>query len=432
MTFNKLDTLVEKNSTQNWRLTAWLIMLLLAFLLIWANFLTIREVTVASGVFVSPGGIKKIRHAEAGIVEGIHVKNDQVVNVDAPLILIKASESGENREELKARLDKLFLLKIRLNAEVQGKNNLEYSEKYEKSLSKEIILQRQKFDARRLQIESLASLFAEKAKLARREVREFEEQLRAVKNNLRMSMKRYAMSKNLLNDGLIIESEHLQLESELQRLKVQEQTLSSSIPQAKEKVIVAETQIRELTNQFRSKSQIELAKTEKTIVRIEKLLASSDDQGMRTMIRSPINGVIKNLMYESVGNVIRPNEPIMEIVPTEVSLVVEAKLKPADRPFVVSNQSAIVKLSAYDHARFGALRGSVTSVSPVASIDESGKSFFKVFVRTYKSFLGNDPRNFKISPGMLATVDIYTGEKTLMDYLITPVMQLNQKAFRER
>ena len=218
----------------------------------------------------------------------------------------------------------------------------------------------------------------------------------------------------------------------MQRLKVQEQTLSSSIPQAKEKVIVAETQIRELTNQFRSKSQIELAKTEKTIVRIEKLLASPDDQGMRTMIRSPINGVIKNLMYESVGNVIRPNEPIMEIVPTEVSLVVEAKLKPADRPFVVSNQSAIVKLSAYDHARFGALRGSVTSVSPVASIDESGKSFFKVFVRTYKSFLGNDPRNFKISPGMLATVDIYTGEKTLMDYLITPVMQLNQKAFRER
>ncbi len=432
MTFNKLDTLVEKNSTQNWRLTAWLIMLLLAFLLIWANFLTIREVTVASGVFVSPGGIKKIRHAEVGIVEGIHVKNDQVVNVDAPLILIKASESGENREELKARLDKLFLLKIRLNAEVQGKNNLEYSEKHEKSLSKEIILQRQKFDARRLQIESLASLFAEKAKLARREVREFEEQLRAVKNNLRMSMKRYAMSKNLLNDGLIIESEHLQLESELQRLKVQEQTLSSSIPQAKEKVIVAETQIRELTNQFRSKSQIELAKTEKTIVRIEKLLASPDDQGMRTMIRSPINGVIKNLMYESVGNVIRPNEPIMEIVPTEVSLVVEAKLKPADRPFVVSNQTAIVKLSAYDHARFGALRGSVTSVSPVASIDESGKSFFKVFVRTYKSFLGNDPRNFKISPGMLATVDIYTGEKTLMDYLITPVMQLNQKAFRER
>jgi adhesin transport system membrane fusion protein len=432
MTSSRLDALVELHRVPNWRLTAWFVMVLLASLLIWASFMRIKEVTVASGVFVSPGGIKQIRHLEGGIIEGIHVSNGQVVNVDAPLMLIKATETGVNREELKVRLDKLFLSKARLDAEVQGINNFEYPEELAKRLPDEVILQRQKFDARRLQLDTSTSLFTQKAKVSREEVKELEAQLRAVMNNLRMGMKRFEMSKNLLNDGLTLETEHLQLEAELQNIKIQAQTLKSSVPQAKEAVANAENQIKDLNNQFRSAAREEIFKKEKAIERIQKLLDSSDEQGMRTMIRSPIDGLVKNLIYNTVGKIVRAGEPIMEIVPTEVSLIVEAKLKPADRPFVVLNQSAIVKLSAYDYVRFGTLEGRVTMVAPVASIDENGESYFKVHVQTYKSFLGDDPMLFKIAPGMLATVDIHTGEKSLMDYLIMPILQLNHKAFRER
>ena len=327
---------------------------------------------------------------------------------------------------------KLFLLKIRLDAEIQGKNNLLYPEELVNRLPDEVILQRQQFDARRLQIETSTSLFRQKVNLARSELRELESQSRAVTNNLRMGKKRFEMSKRLLNEGLTIETEHLQLEAELQRLKSQAQTLKSSLPQAKETLTAAEIQIKELTNQFKSAAQEEMSKTEKAIEDIEQLLSSSNEQGMRTMIRSPIGGTVKNLLHDTVGKVIRPSDTIMEIVPTVSSLIIEAKLKPGDRPFVVPNQSAIIKLSAYDYVRFGSLKGRVTMVASVVSVDENGESFFKVFVETYKSFLGDDPMLFKVSPGMLATVDIHTGEKSLMDYLVMPVLQLNHKAFRER
>ena len=432
MTSSRLDALIKLNSVPNWRLTAWIVMLLLLFLLIWANLLTIREVTVASGVFLSPTGIKKISHPEGGIVEGIHVSDGQEVNIDAPLMLIKAAEPGDNSNDLRARLDNLMLLKIRLDAEIQGKDDLVYPEELVKRLPEEVNSQRQQFASRRLKIESSLSLFLQKVKLARNELREFEAQLRAVTNNLRMSKKRFDMSKNLLKEGLIVQTEHLELEAELQRLEVQAQSLRTSFPLAQKTVADAEIQIKEFSNQFKSAVQEEKSKTEKIIERLEQSLSSTNEQGLRTMIRSPIDGIVKNLLYDTVGNVIEPSETIMEIIPSETSLVVEARLKPEDRPFVVSNQSAIVKLLAYDYVRFGVLKGRVTMVAPVASIDEKGEPFFKVFVETYKSFLGDDPMHFKVSPGMFATVDIHTGEKSLMDYLIMPVLQLKHKAFRER
>ena len=125
MTFSKLNTLVERHPIPNWRLTAWPVMFLLVFLLIWASFMTIKEVRVAFGVFVSPGGVKTIQHLEGGIVEGIHVSDGQAVNVDTPLILLNLAKSGVNREELQLRLDEQFLLKARHDALTQGKNSFE-------------------------------------------------------------------------------------------------------------------------------------------------------------------------------------------------------------------------------------------------------------------------------------------------------------------
>lgn len=432
MTSSRLQELVELNNIPNWRLTAWLVMLLLIFFLIWASFLTIREVAVASGIFLSPSGLEKISHSEGGIVEGIHVSDGQVINGDAPLILIKTADHGNNSNKLKVQLDKLSLTKIRLEAEVKGKDTLIYPENLVKRLHEEVILQRQKFDAGRLQLESSTSSLIQKIKSARSELSDLEAQVRAVANNLRMGNKRFEMSRNLLNEGLIVEKEHLQIEAEIQRLKEQAQILKSSLPQAKEAVVDAETQIKVMRNQFQSAAEEELFKTEKQIEGIERMLASSDEEGMRTMIRSPIDGTVKNLLYDTVGELVSPGETIMEIVPAEASLVVEARLKPEDRPFVALNQLATVKLSAYDFVRFGVLKGHVTMVAPVASISENGVSFFKVLVQTNKSFLGEDPMLFKVSPGMLATVEIHTGEKSLMEYLIMPVLQLNHKAFRER
>ena len=275
-------------------------------------------------------------------------------------------------------------------------------------------------------------MFAQKVKQRSEEVIELENQLKAFENNLRLSVKRFDMSKALLNDGLTQEPEHLQIEAEFQSLKVQVQNLRSSVPRAKEAVKEAESQIKDVHDRFISLAQEELVRTEQTIDRIRLLLASSDEQDKRTMIRSPTDGVVKKIMHNKIGEIIRPSETIIEILPTEDTLVIEARLKPIDRAFVVLNQPAIVKLSAYDYVRFGGLDGRVTMVAPIANIDENGEPYFKVLVQTYKSYLGNNPKLFKITPGMQATVDIHTGEKSLIEYLFTPVLHLKHKAFRER
>jgi membrane fusion protein, adhesin transport system len=430
MTYSKLDTLVERHPVPNWRLTAWPVMFLLAFLLIWASFMTIKEVRVALGVFVPPSGVKTIQHLEGGVVEGIHVLNGQAVNVDTPLILLNLAKSGVNREELQVRLDEQFLLKARHDAEAQGKNKFEYPEELAKRLPKQVIEQRQNFNARRQKLVSSTNLLVQTIKQRREELKALEGQLRDVMNNLRLGVKRFKMSKNLLNDGLVLEMAHLQLEAEVQSLKDQVQSLKTSVPLAKAAVFETEKQLEERQKRFRSTAQKNLLKTEQTIDRIQGLLASSNEQGMRKMIRSPIDGVVKKMKYNNIGEVVRPGEPIMEIVPKGASLVIDAKLNPADRAFVVLNQAAVVKLSAYDYVRFGVLEGQVTMVAPVANIDEKGKPYFRVLVQTYKSYLGNDPKLYKITPGMKATVNIQTGERSLMEFLFMPILQLEHKAFQ--
>ena len=432
MTSSKLDALVEHHPVPNWRLTAGPVMFLLVFLLIWASFMTLKEVRVALGVFVPPSGVKTIQHLEGGVVEGIHVSNGQAVNMDTPLILLNLAKSGVNREDLLVRLDEQFLLKARHDAEAQGKNKFEYPEELAKRLPKQVIEQRQNFNARRQKLVSSTNMLVQTIKQRREGLKELEGQLRDVMKNLRLGVKRFKMSKNLLNDGLVPEMAHLQLEVEVQSLKAQVQSLKTSVPLAKAAVFEAEKQLEEKQNQFRSTAQKKLLKIEQTIDRIQVLLASSNDQGMRTMIRSPIDGVVKKMKYSNIGEVVPPGEPIMEIVPKGASLIIDARLNPADRAFVVLNQPAVVKLSAYDYVRFGGLEGQVTMVAPTASIDEKGKPYFRVFVQTYKSYLGNDPKLYKITPGMQATVDIQTGERSLMEFLFTPIMQLKHEVYRER
>ncbi|MDP4795948.1 MAG: HlyD family efflux transporter periplasmic adaptor subunit, partial [Rhodospirillales bacterium] len=141
---------------------------------------------------------------------------------------------------------------------------------------------------------------------------------------------------------------------------------------------------------------------------------------------------VKNMRYNAVGNVVKPGEPIMEIVPTGDQLVVEAKLNPIDRGYVTVGQAATVKISTYDFARYGGLKGEVIRVAPDSSTDEDGAPYFRVVVQTDKNYLGYNEGDLPITPGMQATVDIHTGKKSVMDYLVKPVLKLRHEAFRER
>ncbi len=432
MTTSRLDALLEHHPMPSWRIFAWPVMIMLAGIITWANFTKLEEVTVTEGEVIPLGDVKTIQHLEGGIVKEIHVSDGQVVNEGTSLILLDLATSGVNREELQVRLDGQRLLKARLDAEARGKKTILFPEEAASRRPEQATAQQQNFNARRRQLASTINALGQSVTQRRQEVKELTAQIRAVNKNLRLAKKRFEMSKNLLKDGLTPEMEHLQLEAEVESLQGEAQSLKPSIPRAKSAISEAESRVSEERNRFRSAAREELVKTEQAIGRINELLVSADEQGMRAMIRSPIDGVVQNLKYNTIGGVVRPGEPIMEIVPTGASLVIDAKLNPADRAFVVLEQPVVVKLSTYDFARFGGLDGKVTMVAPDTSIDEQGETYFRIFVTTDKTYLGDDPDLYKITPGMQATVDIHTGEKSVMEYLIMPVLKLKHEAFRER
>lgn len=432
MTTSRLDALLEHHPMPSWRLAAWPVMIMMALILTWANFTKLEEVTVTNGEVIPLGDFQTIQHLEGGIVKEIHVRDGQIVEKGAALILLDLATSGVNREELQVRLDGQILLKARLEAEAQGKRTISFPEEAAKRRPEQLAAQRQNFEARRRQLASTIGALAQAVSQRRQDVKELDAQIRAVSKNLNLAKKRFAMSKNLLKDGLTPEMEHLQLEAEVESLEGEAQTLKPSLSRAKSAVSEAENRVNEERNRFRSSAREELVQAEQAIGRINELLTSADEQGMRAMIRSPIDGVVQNMKYNTIGGVIRPGEPIMEIVPTGASLVIDAKLKPADRAFVTVDQRVMVKLSTYDYAVFGGLEGKVTMVAPDTIIDEKGEPYFRIFVKTDKTYIGDNPELYKITPGMQATVDIHTGEKSVMEYLIKPVLKLKSEAFRER
>ena len=432
MTTSRLDALLEHHPMPSWRLAAWPVMIMMALILTWSNFTKLEEVTVTDGEVIPLGDFQTIQHLEGGIVKEIHVRDGQIVDKGAALILLDLATSGVNREELQVRLDGQILLKARLEAEAQGKRTITFPEEAAKRRPEQLAAQRQNFEARRRQLASTIGTLGQAVKQRRQDVKELDAQIRAVKKNLNLAKKRFAMSKNLLKDGLTPEMEHLQLEAEVESLEGETQTLIPSLSRAKSAISEAESRVNEERNRFRSGAREELVQAEQALGRINELLTSADEQGLRAMIKSPIDGVVQNMKYNTIGGVIRPGEPIMEIVPTGASMVIDAKLKPADRAFVTVDQRVMVKLSTYDYAIFGGLEGKVTMVAPDTVIDEKGEPYFRIFVKTDKTYIGDDPDLYKITPGMQATVDIHTGEKSVMEYLIMPVLKLKSEAFRER
>ena len=225
--------------------------------------------------------------------------------------------------------------------------------------------------------------------------------------------------------------EHLALEREVEALQGEIETIDSAIPRARSALAEAQERERELGLTFRREAAEELGKAEVTIERTRELVSKASEQVARTEIQSPIDGVVKNMRYHTIGGG-QGGEPIMEIVPSHEDLVVEARLNPVDRGYVEAGQPAVVKISTYDFVRYGELDGVVELIAPDATLDDSGEPYFRVVVATDRSYLGAEPGDLLITPGMQATVDIRTGKRTVIEYLIKPILKLRHEAFRER
>ena len=427
----KLDALLVQNPLPGWRLVAWPVMILLALSIGWANFATLDEVSIATGEVVPAGRIRVIQHLEGGIIQEIYVTEGDTVREGQTLLQLDLALEVLTKKNFKfASIVSAWSKRVwKQKQQALNLTSLKTSPLRRPAI---VAAQRQAYEARRRELSSTIQVMREQVKQRVLEVEELTARSRAVKSNYRLALERLKMSKSLLAEGLTAKMEHLELEAEVENLDGEMKSLRPSLPKVEAAVEEARQRQQETESRFRREAQDQLGKIEENIARVTELLSDATAQGIRAEIKSSINGVVKNMRYNSIGNVVKPGEPIMELVPTGDRLVVEAKLNPIDRGYVNEGQAATVKISTYDFARYGGLEGIVIRVAPDSSTDEDGAPYFRVVVQTDKNFLGLREGNLPITPGMQATVDIHTGEKSVMDYLVKPVLKLRHEAFRER
>jgi adhesin transport system membrane fusion protein len=281
------------------------------------------------------------------------------------------------------------------------------------------------------QHKSKLKILEDKAQQKKLDVDQLQIKKKAIQADLEVARRKFSMSKELLSANLTPKIEHLELEIALTRLEGELKILGPSIPRAKAAASEFSEKVQEEKLNFIRDAQEQLSKTEIEIARLRELLVTAGEQVTRTTVRSPIDGIVKNLRINTLGGIVRPGDAIMDIVPSSDILVVEAKLNPADRAFIEVGQQVTVKLTAYDFFTYGGLSGRVSNIAADSTTTSDGETFFKVIVET-ETGDADKVDQLLVTPGMQAMVDVHTGSKSVMQYLLQPVLKMRHESFRER
>ena len=426
-----LRQLAATNILPTWQPLSRLVIALVGAFILWAMVARLDELAIAEGEIIPEGKVKVIQHLEGGVVREIYVQDGAEVKEGQPLLQLELPTTAMNRDEMQIRLDGLMLQRARLQSEV-GHTPLTFPVEEAKRQPQLVSAETRSHQAREAALQSTLDVIKDQIEQRRLEVIELETKQRATVNNIRLIQERLAMSADLLKSGLMSRMDHVQLQGQGEELDGQLASIKASIPRAQAAQTEAEGRMDEERSKFLRQAEADLATAELDIARNRQLLSQASDQQIRAQITSPIDGVIKNLHANTIGGVVRGGDPIMEVVPLHDKLQVEAKLSPADRGYVQVGQKATVKVSAFDYTTYGGLEGKVILVAPDTTVVQDKPAYYRVLVETDTSWLGDAEERHEITSGMQATVEIFTGTRSVMHYLLKPVLKLKHEAFTER
>lgn len=427
---NRFANVERKYPLPAWRLFGWMIIALIIAFGVWVNYAELEEVAVLPGEVVPQDQVKVIQHLEGGIIQNIHVKNGDVVKVGAPLMQLDLAVNAINEDALKAQLAGIEIKRARLIGESTGKEP-QFPENVSSSNQAVLAAEKNTYETRKAQLESKIRILKDKELQKKLDVDQLKLKLAAANSDMEILKRKFAMSSELLEANLTPKIEHLQVETDLTRLQGEVKVLRPAIPRANAAAAEAKERVKEEILNYRREADEHLGDTEREIARLLELLITAGEQVTRTTVRSPIEGIVKNLRINTIGGIIGAGDAIMEIVPTSDILVVEAKLNPADRGFVRVGQEVIVKLTAYDFFTYGGLKGNVATIDADSTSEQDGQTFFKIIVETQRDEHAG-LSGMLITPGMQAMVDVHTGKKPVLEYLLQPVLRLRHESFRER
>ncbi|MBA1190940.1 HlyD family type I secretion periplasmic adaptor subunit [Pseudomonas entomophila] len=414
------------------RMTIWGIIAFFLFLVVWACFAPIDEVTRGEGKAVPSSKVQKIQNLEGGIVAEIYAKEGEVVEIGQPLLRLDETRFASNVGETEADRLAMALRVQRLSAEVEDAP-LKIDEELRKAAPSQAASEESLYNSRRQQLRDEIGGLEEQLVQRQQELREYTSKRAQYANSLQLLRQEIAMSEPLVAKGAISQVEILRLRRAEVETRGEMDATGLAIPRAEAAVREVKSKVEETRGKFRSEAltQLNEARTE-----LNKATATSkalDDRVSRTLVTSPVRGIVKQLLINTIGGVIQPGSDIIEIVPLDDTLVIEAKILPKDIAFLHPGQEATVKFTAYDFTIYGGLKAKLEQISADTITDEDKKTtYYLVRLRTDRSHLGTDDKPLLIIPGMVASVDILTGKKTIMSYLLKPLIKARAEALRER
>ncbi|GAB5439651.1 HlyD family type I secretion periplasmic adaptor subunit [Falsiruegeria mediterranea] len=397
---------------------------------VWASQARIEEVARGQGRVVPSGKARVLESLEGGIVREILVREGDAV--DAGQIIIRIDDTGSSASlgELNAQLDALSIRGLRLAAELAGADALSFDGTNIDPDSAQALREVAIFDSR------TASYFGQRAVLEaqlnqrQREIEETEGNLTRVAEGIGLLQEEIELK---TESGVVPRAQIIPIERELSARRQEQDALVSRREQARAALREAEARLEELKLQRRAEISIERSDTLNQISVIQESIKSASDVVSRAALRAPVTGIVSVLNVNTIGSVVAPGEELLQIVPQDDRLQVEARIRPEDVAFVYPGLPASVKLTSFDFTIYGALDGQVMRVGADAQQDEAtGEIYFPIIVETESNVLVRGDESHEIRPGMVASLDIQTGERTVLDYLLKPFRKAQLEAMRER
>jgi len=398
----------------------------------WAYRGTLDIVSVAEGEVVPSGKIKHVQHFEGGIIREIKIQEGDIVAAGQPLVELEQLQTGASLEELKMRIDALRVDSLRFKAQLEYRRNIIFPKEITLTLPLLVKEANALFEAQKKSYQSTVNKLQTIILQREQHIKTIQSQLDNKLEQLPLLEEEVALSQELLDDNLTTKIKHIDV---MRRKKTIEGKIlkdRSSLQEARHALKETREKLNETKNQFQEETRKNLKESRQKLKELSARVKIFKDNLERTVIRSPINGVVKKLYLVTKGGVVKPGDTLADIVPSEEKLIIEAHLNISDIGYIKIDQKVFLQLPSKDARKFNKLEGKVVNISPDTFTDQQGGTFYNVLIESEKNYFQGGDQNYKLYPGMVLLAYIHIGKRTILEYLVEPFVNTLSFSLQER
>lgn len=423
------DEVMSRSKTQRAQKIVRASAVIVLLLIVWAALAKVDEVTRGEGRVIPSRQLQVLQSFDGGVVSEILVKEGQVVEAGQLLLKIDETRATSGVRESAAQGFALRARQARLTALAEGSAFTPPPMGSDPEEARILQGEQALYEAKRSELSTLLSINGQQLQQRQQELAEMRSRKSSAERSLELGQQELAKTKPLLASGAVSEVDILRLERDISRSRGESEQASAQIARVQASIGEAQRKIQETEIAFRNEARKELAEVVGKLNALNEGQVALSDKVAKSQVKSPVRGRVQRLLANTVGGVVQAGKDIVEIVPLDDQLVLEARMAPKDIAFIRPEQSATVKFTAYDFSIYGGLDAKVENISPDTVIDERGNAYYLVRVRTTRS---NFSEKLPIIPGMTAEVDVLTGRKSVLTYLLKPVLKVKAYALSER